>query len=136
GSVRLDDNKTDDPRSWALQPDVVAALRAWREILAERSAGLVAPTARVIVGLRRGKGVDLEHGAIHFRDHITLAGVTRPELFERSTSRQPIRLHDLRATFVTVSLANGRTDAWVTDRTGHSLGQLEKYRRTARHHHE
>jgi hypothetical protein len=37
---------------------------------------------------------------------LRTAGVTRPELFERTAARQPIRVHDLRATFVTVSLAN------------------------------
>lgn len=31
GVVRLDKNKTDDPRAWALHPGVVAALRAYRD---------------------------------------------------------------------------------------------------------
>jgi predicted Zn-dependent protease len=58
--------------------------------------------------------------------------VTRPELFERSAARRPIRVHDLRATFVTVALAAGRSEAWVTARTGHrSSGQVANYRRTA-----
>ncbi len=59
--------------------------------------------------------------------------MTRAELFERSASRMPIRLHDLRATFVTVSLANGNTEQWVTDRTGHKSSQmLALYTRQAR----
>jgi hypothetical protein len=45
-------------------------------------------------------------------------------LFERSKSRMPIRLHDLRATFVMVSLANGKTEQWVSDRTGHRSSQM------------
>jgi hypothetical protein len=45
----------------------------------------------------------------------------------------PIRLHDMRAVFVTVSLANGKTEKWVTDRTGHKSSQmLETYSRQAR----
>ena len=55
---------------------------------------------------------------------LRTAGVMRPELFERSASRQPIRLHDLRATFVTIALANGKTEQWVTDRTGHKSSQM------------
>jgi len=41
------------------------------------------------------------------------------ERFERSASR----LHDLRATFVTMRLANGKIE-WVTDRTGHRSSQM------------
>ena len=42
-------------------------------------------------------------------------------------------MHDLRATFVTVSLANGKTETWVADRTGHRSGaMINRYRRAAR----
>ncbi|UQA59933.1 hypothetical protein [Polyangium aurulentum] len=34
GSVDLDENKTKDPRTWALSPGVWAAIRAWRELAA------------------------------------------------------------------------------------------------------
>ena len=45
----------------------------------------------------------------------------------------PIRVHDLRATFVTLALANGRSEAWVSDRTGHrSSNMIRRYQRTAR----
>ena len=61
------------------------------------------------------------------------AGITRAILFERSRSRQPIRLHDTRATFITVSLANGKSETWVQDRTGHrSSTMIKRYRRVAR----
>jgi hypothetical protein len=64
---------------------------------------------------------------------LRTAGITRSELFERTASRQPIRLHDLRATFVTVSLANGKTEQWVMDRTGHRSSQMiALYARQAR----
>ena len=51
------------------------------------------------------------------RVHLAAAGVDRAELFESSSSRRPIRFHDTRATFVTVALAVGRTEAWVSART-------------------
>lgn len=44
-------------------------------------------------------------------------------------NRIPIRAHDLRATFVTLSLALGRTEDWVMRRTGHSSSiMLARYR--------
>jgi hypothetical protein len=44
-----------------------------------------------------------------------------------------MRAHDLRATFVTLALAAGRTETWVCDRTGHRSSQMvNRYRRAAR----
>jgi integrase len=43
----------------------------------------------------------------------------------------------MRATFVTVSLAQGQTETWVADRTGHRSSQmLQTYRRIARTYQE
>jgi hypothetical protein len=42
-------------------------------------------------------------------------------------------VHDLRATFITLALATGRTEAWIADRTGHRSSQMiNRYRRPAR----
>jgi hypothetical protein len=42
-------------------------------------------------------------------------------------------VHDLRATFVTLALAVGRSEAWVADRIGHrSSVMINRYRRAAR----
>jgi integrase len=122
GAVRLDKNKTDDPRAWALDPGTAEALRRWRAMLG------AAPPDALVFGLVDNRG----HLADGFRAHLELAGVTRAELFEQSEARRRVRFHDLRATFVTVSLANDRTEAWVTARTGHrSSGQVATYRRLA-----
>lgn len=127
GSIRVDVNKTDDPRTWALDPCVVKALQAWKDEHPDDEPGDL---------IFR----DLEqphHMASMFRQHLKLAGVTRAELFERSDVRRPIRAHDLRATFVTVNLANGKTEAWIADRTGHTTSaMLNRYRRSARAHSE
>lgn len=70
---------------------------------------------------------------IPLRKHLKLAGITRAELFERTKHRRPIRVHDLRATFVTVALAEGHSEAWICDRTGHRSSQMvNAYRRAAR----
>jgi len=137
GVVKLDENKTDDPRVWALSWDVVAALKWWRDEQGGEDDDLVI-------------GLDLRDGAWWLRGDdaydatkpesstnnpgdLRRARVDRAELWERSKSRQPIRLHDLRATFVTVSLADGKPETWVTDRTGHRSSQmLALYTRQAR----
>lgn len=118
GVVRLDENKTNDPRAWALSPGVTAALELWRK---RSTTGLVF-------------AVDNEARLAEvFRADLATAKVNRPELFERTKARQPIRAHDLRATFVTLSLAAGRSETWVMDRTGHrSSVMVNTYRRAAR----
>jgi integrase len=130
GAVKLDENKTDDPRAWALDPGVVRALVAWRELRRPKK-----PSAPVFVD---DEGVSVAappdgREVARLRAHLKLAEVARGELFERSEVRQPLRMHDLRATFVTISLANGKSETWVADRTGHaSSAMINRYRRAAR----
>jgi integrase len=120
GAVRLDTNKTDDPRAWALAPGVVAALELWRA----HSAGGGELVFRAPNEARLAEA---------FRADLATAKIDRAELFERSPTRRPIRVHDLRATFVTLSLAAGRSETWVADRTGHrSSVMINAYRRAAR----
>ena len=127
GKVNLDHNKTDDPRDWDLDPGVRDALRSWRAVHHPHAA----PTDRVFA--QAGVPLNVAHLADQLRRDLMRAGITRSQLFERSAVRQPIRAHDLRATFVTVALATGKTETWVADRTGHrSSGMIQAYRRKAR----
>jgi integrase len=134
GRVRLDENKTDDPRAWALSPDVTRTLAWWKK---RTDAGDRDFVIRLDLsqGPRWLRGKTWDPTTRHKNEigDLRTAGVTRSELFERTASRQPIRLHDLRATFVTVSLANGKTEQWVMDRTGHKSSQMiALYARQAR----
>lgn len=123
GAVRLDVNKTSDPRAWALDPGVTRALSRWKEMRPK----LVKPFTEVPDG----------HQAERLRHDLKLAKVTRSSLFRSTTASIRLRFHDLRATFVTVSLANGKSETWVSDRTGHKSSQMiAKYRRAARTHAE
>ena len=134
GRVRLDENKTDDPRAWALSADVVRTLTWWKERQGGEDGDLVigAALAHAAWWLRGDTGWT-EGDSLKRKGDLRTAGITRPELFERSKARQPIRLHDLRAAFVTISLANGKTEQWVTDRTGHkSSAMVALYARQAR----
>jgi len=126
GAVTLDENKTSDPRAWALDPGVALALRAWWEHCGEPGNGPVFVS-------ERGRTLPVRDLAAKLRDDLQTAGVDRPALFARTEARQPMRAHDLRATFITVSLANGQSEAWVADRTGHKTSaMINRYRRAAR----
>ena len=66
---------------------------------------------------------------------MKLARVRRPQLYVNNEDRRHICLHDLRATFVTTSLANGATEKDVRRRTGHKSSQmLAKYDREVENH--
>ncbi|CAN5922607.1 hypothetical protein BH11MYX4_BH11MYX4_03910 [soil metagenome] len=122
GLVRLDRNKTNEPRRWNLDPSTREALLRWRTIV-----GM--PEGRELVfGRVENKG----HLADSFREHLKKADVTRDELFERTAARQPIRLHDTRAGFVSTALACDKAEGWISARTGHkSSTQINAYRRLA-----
>lgn len=134
GMIRLDKNKTDDPRMWALSPGVADALRIYCEHHRPKHLDADAPLFVNEFGLPFSSARQHKAAAM-FRRHLRMAGVDklRPELFERSDARMMIRLHDLRATFVTLSLARGKSPDWVADRTGHRDWKIMKrYRRAAR----
>lgn len=124
GTVRLDANKTDAPRSWALDAGVVRALRNVRPVDAK-------PGEHVFLPPPGDKNAEV------LREDLKRAQVTRSELFEGSAQRMKIRAHDLRGTFVTLAIANGKTEGWVQDRTGHQSSQMiNRYRQAARMAHE
>lgn len=126
GALALDKNKTDDPRAWALRPDVVEALCAWWKL-----RGGPGPDEYVFVD-DAGHALTDDHTADRYRAHLETAGIARRQLFERSSARRRITFHDTRATFVTIALANGKTEAWVKARTGHrSSDQIATYQRAA-----
>lgn len=129
GMVKLDKNKTDDPRSWALDPGVRAALHQWRAL---RSAE---PPTALVFTRPDGRPHKAPELAPALREHLRLIGLEaeRPELFETTDERQRFRAHDLRGTFVTINLALGKSEAWIADRTGHrSSAMIARYKRTAR----
>jgi integrase len=127
GHIALDRNKTNDPRSWALDAGVARALSAWHDRYHDGA------TPDDLVFAEDGVALYVLHMADKLQADLKAAKVTRETLFERSDVRRPLRTHDLRSTFVTVSLANGKTETWVADRTGHrSSEMINRYRRAAR----
>lgn len=132
GVLSLDENKTDNPRAWALDPGVAEALRRWKRLLKSRGGA-----RQPILADATGTTIDPYQTAALLREYLQVAGIGRPQLFESSERRIALRAHDLRASFVTVSLALGKTEAWVTDRTGHTTSaMIYAYKRAARSHAE
>lgn len=71
------------------------------------------------------------------RDDLRAASIGRNMLHRRSDKMQPMRFHDLRATFVTWALRAGKTSGWIRDRTGHIDDRvMERYIRGARNIHD
>lgn len=115
--------KTSDPRIWSLRPDVARAMRIWR-----RSHKFANPFASVA-----NTSAKKTHLAQRLRYELQRSGVKRVELFDGAEHVAKLRMHDMRATFVTLSLAEGKSETWIRDRTAHrSTAMIERYRRHAR----
>lgn len=124
GTFTATKTKTGDPRMWAVRPDVARAMRAWRKMRPDTPS----PFAEVLAWCS-----DRTHLAERFRNELKAAGVKRAELFDTTEHTGKLRAHDMRATFVTMSLAEGRTETWIRDRTAHkSTSMIDRYRRAAR----
>ena len=125
GSFTATKTKTGDPRMWALRPDSARAMRIWHERhgkTKERPFIDVVPDTKAKLWL-----------ASKLREGLKMAGVTRKELFDSTEHTGKLRAHDMRATFVTISLAEGKPETWIRDRTAHkTLTMIDRYRRTAR----
>ncbi len=127
GGIALDQNKTDDPRAWALRHDTHRAMQIWWAMRGGPPEG-----ERVFVD-DAGHVLPWDHTADRFRADLKRARIKRAQLFERSAERKQVDFHATRGTFVTIALAAGKTEQWVMDRTGHrSSDQIGKYRRGAR----
>ena len=126
GVVQLDREKTGRPRPVPIDPDLVRALGAWRKLTPKPGDDDL-----VFVDVEDGS-VERHRAARQLRADLIVAGVDRAELHDTASPlRKPVRLHDLRASMVTIGLANGRSEDWVRRRTGHTSSALERYRRVA-----
>ncbi len=127
GVVRLDTTKTDEARSWVMGEDVTRALVAWRKLRGKKADKVPHLFPPALIG-RRPTSI-----ARWLREGLELADVHRPELVVPKAGRLLLRAHDLRGSFVTLALATGRPEAWVTDRTGHRSSQMiYLYKRASR----
>jgi integrase len=122
GLVSLDENKTDRPRSWVLDPGVAKVLAAWKKVCGKPASS--APVFREVAW---------DKLAPAYRTHCEEVGVTRARLFQAKANKLRLRAHDMRAFFITAGVFAGRDVLWITDRSGHTtLGMLRRYERDVR----
>jgi integrase len=117
-------SKTGLPQLFEIPPSLAALLADWFEHEGRPKAGAAVVT-----------GVDCieEREAEALRDDLRAAGVTRSALLEFKDNVHALRFHDLRTTFVTWAMREGRGDGWIGDRTGHLTTKMrERYARAAR----
>lgn len=84
GLVSLDENKTDRPRSWVLDPGVAKVLAAWK-----KACGKPKNSAHVFRDVAWDK---LEPA---YRDHCEAVGITRARLFQAKANKLRLRAHDI-----------------------------------------
>lgn len=132
GYAEVARTKNGKPITWSLDPGTTEALWRWKKSCP--SERWVFPAEALPRSRRRNHGEPMAVGNIArvLREGLEGAGVSRASLFEQSETRTRLRAHDLRATFVTLALANGKSEDWVRTRTGHSSSQMiARYRRDA-----
>lgn len=126
GDIHIDRKwtKTKRARRWVLDADVLEALEAYHRVCGEPKGG-----APVFVG-RGGKRLSPVTVRKRFLQDLTRAGITRRSILEGGDGIDALRVHDLRASFVTLALRAGRDLKWIMTRTGHeTLGVLQVYDR-------
>jgi len=133
GQVWVPDSKTGKPMAFDLAPGCVRALRALKRIADERWAraedkpGTKVPESATIFPQWHPDTI-----AKRFRNDLKLAlgDSARAQLFEASAHQRVVEFHDLRASFITFALANGKSEEWIRERSGHTTSQMiARYRR-------
>ncbi len=123
GFIRLEENKTDDPRRWQMNAGCLRALKRWHEI-----QGRPARSAPIFVDT---SGKRLRVTAEDLRAAYLAAKVDRPELHTGARTTSPSGFHGLRSLFVTEALAHDRTEKWVRLRTGQTSEMIQHYDKQA-----
>ncbi|HMI85118.1 MAG TPA: tyrosine-type recombinase/integrase [Polyangiaceae bacterium] len=125
GTITVPRTKTGRGLFFDVNAGLLGVLRAWK-----RLSGDPVVEALVIrdVGCERGREAQT------LRDDLAKVGVIRADLhIEDDPEREPLRFHDLRATFVTWAKRAERPDDWIRSRTGHvDDDMLERYARAAK----
>lgn len=126
GTLTVLSTKTGHPQIFELGDDVMKVLLAWYELRGRPDAkALVIPAKEL--GCRAGREAQT------LRDDLKAAGVTREVLHSDASNVEPLRFHDMRATFVTWARRQGKGRGWIGDRTGHLTdAMMDRYDRGAR----
>jgi integrase len=137
-------SKTGIAQLFEIPAGIVWVLRGWHKVQGRpgSSAPIIPPAALCLRAGGRAQGNLPRSEAEALRADLRAAGVTRPELFPpeekgstdpRAANVEPLRFHDLRATFTTWAKRAGKGDGWISDRIGHLTPEMiQRYNRAAR----
>ncbi len=127
GTLASFKTKTGRAQYFVSDPGLMALLRLWYALHgAPRGDDPIVTDAEV--------GYDRKRLATALRDDLKAVGVTRSLLFEEDAPNvEALRFHDLRSTFCTWARRIGKSDAWISERTGHELSgdMINRYDRGA-----
>ena len=127
GTLASFKTKTGRAQYFKADPGLMAILKRWREHQGEVPDDDHIVTEESIV-------YEAKRLATALRDDLTLAKVTRAILFEDNAENvEALRFHDLRSTFCTWARRAGKSDAWISERTGHDVtgSMISRYDRGA-----
>jgi integrase len=133
-------SKTGIAQMFEVPPGLAWVLRRWRAYLGDPgNASPIVPREELQIRVSRNGEAEA------LRADLRAAGVTRAALFPDDATEEPsaksagprnmepLRFHDLRATFVTWAKRDGKGDGWISDRTGHLTPEMiSRYSRAAR----
>jgi len=127
GTMASFKTKTGRAQYWVADPGLMVVLKAWHA-----HKGNPAGDNPIITD--EDVRYDRKRLATALRDDLKAVGVTRALLFEDTAPNvEPLRFHDLRATFCTWARRSGKSDAWISERTGHDIetNMIARYDRRA-----
>ena len=128
GTLASFKTKTGRAQYFVANPGLMALLKAWHVYQGK-------PAAEQPIVMEAEIGCEAKRIATALRDEdLKAAGVTRAILFEADAENvQALRFHDLRATFCTWARREGRSDAWISERTGQEVtgDMISRYDRGA-----
>lgn len=127
GAILPERNKTGDTSLTPIEPDLVRALTAWKAMCTKTKAD--DPVFVTLDGAPVPPHDAKEVYCSTLRAALVAKDCDRPELWTAKRGQRALRLHDARASFVTVALVNGRSEDWVRRRSKHKSSAIERYRR-------
>lgn len=126
-------SKTKLPQIFAQQDDQLPGLASLMVVLKRYHEHRGAPASHMPIVTLDDLNCKEDREAAALRTDLKAAGITRTLLFTRSNQVEPLRFHDLRATFVTWAKRASKGDGWISDRTGHMTREImDRYDRGAR----
>jgi integrase len=129
GTLASFKTKTGRAQYFVADRGLMALLQAWHE-----HQGKPGDDVPLVPSAIDALGCEPKRLATALRDDLRAAGVTRAILFEDDEANvEPLRFHDLRSTFCTWARRAGKSDAWISERTGQEVtgNMIDRYDRGA-----